>query len=102
MDLSILFVSQRKLRSPGQLRALISSILAGDPIPLILLSEDDDGSVQVEDGHHRAVAYVLSGRERLETHEFILLPRERRRPRFGRITDLILRVAELPDKISGS
>lgn len=97
MDLSKLFVSQRKLRSPGQLCALIRSIRDGARVPPILVTEDDDGSMQIEDGHHRATAYLLSGRKKLESHEYVLMPRERRRPRFGRIKDLIERVAELPD-----
>lgn len=93
MDLTQLFVSQRKLRNPGQIPGLIASILNGDLLPAILLSEDDDGSIQIEDGHHRATAYLLSGRTQLRFHEYLLLPRERIRPRFGRIADLIAREA---------
>jgi hypothetical protein len=91
MDLTKLFVSQRRLRTPEQVRGLIESIDRGDLLPPILLSEDDDGTIQIEDGHHRATAYWLAGRIRLEFHEYLLLPRERRRPRFGRIPDLISR-----------
>lgn len=89
MDLTSLYVSQRQLRSPAQLCALIAAIRDGDPIPP---SEDDDGSFQIEDGHHRATAYVLAGRDLLEPHEYIVIPRERRRPRFGGIADLLNRV----------
>lgn len=96
MDLSQLYVSQRKLRNPGQLAALIAAVRARDPVPPVTVSEDDDGSLQVEDGHHRACAYALAGRTRLEPHEYVLLPRERRRPRFGRLADLLARVATSP------
>ena len=95
MELSRLFVSQRKLRAPEQLRSLVDSIEdESTSIPPIVLSEDEhDGSIQIEDGHHRATAYALSGRERLQPHEYVLLPRERRRPRFGRLADLIERIS---------
>lgn len=92
MDLSNLFVSQRRLRSPAQVAGLITCVLHGEPLPPILLSEDEDGSVQIEDGHHRATAFWLSGRAHLEPHEYVLFPRTRRRPRFGRIADLVARV----------
>lgn len=92
MELSTLFVSQRKLRAPGQVAALMACVRSGEPLPPILLSEDDDGTVQIEDGHHRATAFWLCGRARLEAHEYLLFPRTRRRPRFGRLADLVARV----------
>ena len=90
-----MFVSQRKLRAPEQTHALVRSVLNGEPIRPVLLSEDDDGSIQVEDGHHRVVAYWLAGRHRLTSEEYVLILRERLRPRFGRIPDLISRVRVL-------
>ena len=87
-----MYVSQRKLRVVEQLPAMIAAIKEGDLLPPILLSEDEDGSVQIEDGHHRATAYLLSGRTELMAHEYLLLPRERRRPRFGRLLDLLQRI----------
>lgn len=87
-----MFVSQRKLRDPEQLSSLVLAVLAGDPLPPLLLSEDDDGTVQIEDGHHRASAYWLAGRRQLRFEEYVLWPRARRRPRFGRIADLLSRV----------
>jgi ParB-like chromosome segregation protein Spo0J len=60
MDLTKMFVSQRKLRTPAQVYALVLSVRAGDPIPPILLSEDEDETIQVEDGHHRVCAYWSS------------------------------------------
>jgi tetratricopeptide (TPR) repeat protein len=92
MDLTTMFVSQRKLRAPEQTYTLVDSVLNGEPIKPVLLSEDDDGSIQVEDGHHRVVAYWLAGRLRLRSEEYVLILRERLRPRFGRIPDLISRV----------
>jgi hypothetical protein len=92
MDITQLFVSQRKLRRPEQLPALVSAIQQGDPIPPIRLTEAEDGTVQVDDGHHRVVAYWLSGRTKLARHEFRLTLTDRPRPRFGRVADLLRRV----------
>ena len=90
-----MFVSQRKLRAPEQVHMLVESVRCLDPIPPVLLSEDDDGSVQVEDGHHRVTAYWLAGRRELWPEEYILTARGRIRPRFGHICDLIARVRAL-------
>jgi hypothetical protein len=97
MELSKLFVSQRKLRAAARVPALVAYLLDQEPLPPILVSEDDDGTLQIEDGHHRATAFWLSGRTRLEPHEYLLFPRSRRRPRFGRIADLIARVSASSD-----
>jgi hypothetical protein len=93
MDITQLFVSQRKLRTPGQVPALVAAIQQGDGIPPIRLSEAEDGTVQVEDGHHRIVAYWLSGRRRLQRHEYTLILTDRPRPRFGRVADLVRRAS---------
>jgi hypothetical protein len=90
MDITTLFVSQRKLRQPEQLPALIQAIRDGDYIPPIRLSEAEDGTIQVDDGHHRIVAYWLSGRTCLKQHEYVILT-DRQRPRFGKIADLLRR-----------
>src|SRR5689334_17152927 len=92
MDIVTLFVSQRKLRRPGQVPALVNAIVAGDPIPPVRLAEAEDGTVQVDDGHHRAVAYWLAGRTGLRRHEYVLVQAGLRRPRFGRVADLAARV----------
>lgn len=92
MDLHQLFVSQRALRAPAQVSAMVAALRDGGCLPLILLSEDDDGTVQIEDGHHRACAYARAGRASLARAEYRLVPRERRRPRFGRLPDLMRRV----------
>ncbi|MBN1431097.1 MAG: ParB N-terminal domain-containing protein [Anaerolineae bacterium] len=89
MDIAILYVSQRKLRQVEQIPALIEAIHNGDYIPPIRISEAEDGTLQVDDGHHRAVAYWLSGRRHLERHEYDLVLTERYRTRFGFIPDLL-------------
>jgi hypothetical protein len=76
MDVTKLFVSQRKLRQPEQVASLVAAIREYGHVPPIRLSEAEDGTVQFEDGHHRLVAYWLSGRTRLEPHEYVLVLRE--------------------------
>jgi hypothetical protein len=73
MDIAMLFVSQRKLRLPGQVPALVRAVRDGEPIPPVRLAEAEDGTVQVDDGHHRAVACWLAGRSKLERHEYVLV-----------------------------
>jgi hypothetical protein len=91
MDITKLFVSQRKLRHPGQIPALVEAIRNGAYISPIRLSEAEDGTVRVDDGHHRIVAYWLAGRRELERHEYTLILTDRPRPRFGRVADLLHR-----------
>jgi len=89
MVIEDLFVSQTKLRRSAQIPGLISAICHGDIIPPIRLSEAPDGTVQVDDGHHRIVAYWLSGRATLEPYEYLLIQTDRPRRRTGTIQDLL-------------
>lgn len=89
MDVTQVYVTQRKLRNPEQVAGLVESICNGDYIPPVLLSEAEDGSIQIDDGHHRMVAYWLSGRVKLHKHEYILVLVDRLRPRFGKVTELL-------------
>jgi hypothetical protein len=91
MDITVVYVSQRNLRRAEQIPGLIQAILCGDELPPIRLSEAEDGSLQIDDGHHRAAAYWLSGRRQLARHEYELTLTDRPRPRFGRIPDLLRR-----------
>ncbi|HEX2746942.1 MAG TPA: DUF262 domain-containing protein [Verrucomicrobiales bacterium] len=94
MQLATLFVSQRRLRNPGQIHALVEAIQNGYPLPPVRLSEDDDGSIQVEDGHHRTTAYWIAGTHQLSSHQYLLLPvSERPRHRFGTLRDFVSRNA---------
>ncbi len=89
MQLKNIFTTQRKLRNVSQLNGLLEAITNGDLLPQVRLAQFDDGSVHIEDGHHRTTAYWLSGREELQPHEYILvLKEEQDRTRFGKIADL--------------
>ena len=91
MEISTIYVSQRKLRCVAQIPAMIETLEIGGCLPRITLSRSRDGSVQVEDGHHRLTAICTSGRRELEKHEYLLLEKDQWRPRFGRMVDLLER-----------
>ena len=70
---------------------MVQSLEEGSCLPRITLSRSEDGSIQVEDGHHRVVAIWLAGRRQLAKHEYLLLEKDQWRPRFGKVTDLLAR-----------
>ena len=91
-----LFVSQRKLRNVDQLAQMINSIENDECLPRIEILIDEFGNSQVNDGHHRLVAYWLSGRRILHDGEYLLIDSDRARARFGHVSDLILRCMKAP------
>lgn len=89
MKISNIFTTQRKLRNPEQLL----SMMKADYLPPVVLAEFDDGTIQIEDGHHRCVVYWLRGKVELDKSEYILVQKEQNfRPRFGKIYDLLKRI----------
>ncbi len=95
MKLQKIHVTQKKLRNVSQLSGMLEAIANGETICPVILAEFDDGSIHVEDGHHRCLAYWLSGREELERYEYVLVLKEDQdRARFGKIADLHARVVE--------
>ncbi len=91
MQISEIWVSQRKLRCVAQICAMVQTLEEGSCLPQITLSRSEVGSLRVEDGHHRIVAIWLAGRRQLEEHEYLLLEKDQWRPRFGMVTDLLAR-----------
>ena len=91
MQISTIYVSQRRLRRAAQIQSMIETLEAGGYLPPITLSRSRDGSVQIEDGHHRLCAVWMTGRDELREHEYLLLEKDQWRPRFGRIMDLLER-----------
>jgi hypothetical protein len=61
-------------------------------LPPLVLSEGVNGVILVEDGHHRLVAYWLSGRTKLHKGEYLLVLKESHKRRFGKVADLYGRV----------
>lgn len=83
-----IWVSQRKLQRFHQVREMVNTLYIGGLLPKITLICCEDGCIQVQDGHHRLMAYWLSGRLELEPHEYILIQKDQDRPRFGKITSI--------------
>ena len=93
VKLENIHVTQRKLRNVDQLPLMLKAIADDDYLPPVRLAEFEDGSIHIEDGHHRCTAYWLSGREHLESHEYLLVYKDGQdRVRFGKIADLHDRV----------
>ncbi|MEM7476461.1 MAG: hypothetical protein AAF483_15840 [Planctomycetota bacterium] len=91
MEIKRLLVSQRKLRNVLQIEEMIVEIENGGCLPRIEIWRDSFGVCQVSDGHHRLVAYWLSGRRVLEHSEYLLIESDSVRARFGGVACLILR-----------
>lgn len=89
MNITNIWMSQKNLRRAEQIPEMVECLLDGECLPPITLARDEDGEVQLEDGHHRLVAIWLSGRDELERHEYLLLEKDQWRPRFGKIDKLL-------------
>lgn len=88
MQIARIWMAQRFLRRAGQIPAMIEALHEGDVLPRIILLHTEDGEIQVQDGHHRLVAYWLAGRRTLNKHEYLLLEGDQNRPRCGKIERL--------------
>lgn len=103
MHLSTLFVSQRRLRNPDQITALVEAIRNNEPIPPVRLSEHDDGTIQLEDGHHRATAFWIAGIRKLNPQHYLLFPvSDRPRPPFGTLPAFVSRNAPLTNECTAA
>ena len=91
MQIKDIWMSQRKLRNVAQIPAMQQEIVNGGFLPRIRINRDTDGSFQLEDGHHRLVAYWISDIRELTPDDYLLLEKDKWRPRFGKIEDLIMR-----------
>ena len=89
MHIDEIWVSQRNLNRAGQIPAMIETLKSGNWLPEILLSRTEDGSIQVEDGHHRLTAIWATGRRELKKWEYILIDQDvnhRFRPKVGKVS----------------
>ena len=78
MQLGQICVTHWKLRNPAKVTEMVEAILRGDLLPPVQLLELPDGTVRIQDGHHRCLAYWMSGRTRLcwgeyQKREFITI-----------------------------
>lgn len=87
MDLDRVFVTQWRLRNPSQLPSPVEAVREGAPFPPVLLAEMEDGTVFIQDGHHRCLAFVLAGWKTLRRGDYTLLLVDHARPMRGRLID---------------
>jgi hypothetical protein len=92
MQIESIWVSQRKLRDVVQVVSMQIALSKGHVLPPVTIAHCEDGIYQLEDGHHRLVAYWLSGCKKLEPHQFFVVEKHQWKPRFGRIDSLLDRV----------
>ncbi len=74
MELNRIKVGQRALGKPAQVGVMVATLREGGALPAVLLAELEDGTVFIQDGHHRCLAYVLADRTKLAWGEHLLLP----------------------------
>ena len=86
LRISEIWISHLKLRNPLQIRSMIQNL---EVLPPISISESEDGTFQLEDGHHRLLSHWLSGKDYLDSHEYILILKNSWRPRKGKIEDVL-------------
>jgi hypothetical protein len=86
-----IWMTQRKLRRSQQIPNMVQTVRNGESLLPIILARSSDGSIRVENGHHRIVAIWLSGRRRLSDSDYVLVESDEWRPRFGTIEDMLAR-----------
>ena len=92
MQIENIWVSQRQLRNVAQVVSMQIALSRGYRLPPVAIACCEDGSYQLEDGHHRLVAYWLSGQYVLQSHQYFEVQKDRWKPRFGQIEKLLDRV----------
>ena len=89
MDITKIWLSQRNLRRAGQIPAMVRTLCNDGVLPPITLARCEDGEIQVDDGHHRLIAIWLSGKNDLDLHDYVMIEKDRWKPRCGKISDLM-------------
>lgn len=92
MQIKQIWVSQRQLRNVNQVVSMQIAIARGELLPPIAIACCEDGAYQIDDGHHRLVAYWLRGQQSLQPHQYLIIHKERWKPRFGRVEEFLERV----------
>ena len=90
IQITDLWVTQRRLRQPEQVEEMVTQVKEGGLLPYIQIDEMEDGSLQVGDGHHRLTALWLAGVRVLSLEHYELLPSfgKRGKRRYGQFPDV--------------
>ena len=76
MNIKEIQITQRSLKRASQIPGMLQAIEDKAILPPIMLCEYDDGTIQVDNGHHRLTAYWMSSRIKLEPWEYTLVYKE--------------------------
>lgn len=85
MEIMNIWISQRNLKRAEQIPAMILDLKNGKRLPPVLLIRTENNLIQLEDGHHRLLAYWLAGRETLNFDEYFLVEKDQWKPIIGKI-----------------
>jgi len=88
IQINKLLVCQKRVRRAEQIPSIVKSIKLGEFIPPVIVSETGEGMFRIEDGVHRSISYLLSGREYIEDGEFYIVPFNRSRVTTGTLVEL--------------
>jgi len=88
-ELGNLYITQAKFRNWPQIAGMMTACQKGENIfnhPAIISRCDEDGELEISDGHHRLMAKYLSGQS-LADSEYTLVSGPPIRSRYGRIKE---------------
>lgn len=80
-----IYITQKSLKRKHQIEGMIQSLKDGNFLPPIVLIENENGEIQVQDGHHRLMARYLFGQKFLEPQDYIFVRKEFFKPVKGKI-----------------
>lgn len=95
IDIAKLKTTQHKLSRARQIPGMVEEMEQDGCVERVQIARLTDGTLVIENGHHRLVAYWLSGRRFLYKHEYMLVERDfsHRRIR-GEISDLVVSIED--------
>lgn len=78
-----IWLTQKMFKRADSIPHMMETLLDGKELPPVTLNRLPDDSIEVQDGHHRVMAYYLAGFEYLEDSEFILIDKDQPKRRYG-------------------
>ncbi len=84
INLGELWMTQKSLKRSDAIPGMIKD-LKDVFFPPIQINRTPDGSLEIHDGHHRAVAYWLSGKRILDLEDYLIVEVETAKPRFWQL-----------------
>lgn len=95
IDIAKLKTTQHRLNRAHQLPKLVEEIRQGGYVEPIQIARLADGTMAIENGHHRTVAAWLAGRRFLRKYEYILVEKDfLYRSVRGEVSDLVVSIED--------